>query len=80
MAESGHGVAIIPSGMRTDRHPLRIAAVTYRGKPLREPLTIYWDKRRPLPRYAMAFCEMLAKYMVEVFPISRPTKTGRSGL
>jgi LysR family nitrogen assimilation transcriptional regulator len=79
MAESGHGVAIIPSGMRTDRHRLRIAAVTYRGKPLRELLTIYWDKRRPLPRYATAFCEMLAEYMREVFPITRPTKTGRSG-
>jgi DNA-binding transcriptional LysR family regulator len=79
MAESGHGVAIIPSGMRTDRHPLRIAAVTYRGKPLRERLTIYWDKRRPLPHYAMGFCEMLAEYMHEVFPISRPTKPGRSG-
>jgi DNA-binding transcriptional LysR family regulator len=78
MAESGHGVAIIPSGMRTDRHRLRIAAVTYRGKPLRELLTIYWDQRRPLPRYATGFCEMLAEYMREVFPISRPTKTGQS--
>jgi DNA-binding transcriptional LysR family regulator len=78
MAESGHGVAIIPSGMRTDRHRLRVAAVTYRGKPLRELLVIYWDKRRPRPRYATGFCEMLAAYMREVFPISRPTKTGRS--
>ena len=78
MAESGHGVAIIPSGMRTDRHPLRLAAITYRGKPLRELLTIYWDKRRPLPPYATTFCEMLAGYMREVFPISRPTKSGRS--
>jgi LysR family nitrogen assimilation transcriptional regulator len=78
MAESGHGVAIIPSGLRTDRHRLRIAAVTYRGKPLRELLAMHWDKRRPLPRYATAFCEMLAEYMREVFPISRPTKTGRS--
>lgn len=79
MAESGHGVAIIPSALRTDRRPLRIAAVTYRGKPLRELSTMYWDKRRPLPRYATAFCQMLPEYMREVFPISRPTKTGRSG-
>jgi DNA-binding transcriptional LysR family regulator len=78
MAEAGHGVAIIPSTMRTDRHPLRIVAITYRGKPLREPLTLYWDKRRPLPRYAMAFSEMLAQYMREVFPISRPTKARRA--
>lgn len=78
MAESGHGVAIIPSGMRTDRHALHIVAITYRGKPLREPLTIYWNKRRPLPRYATAFCEMLAQYMREVFPISRPTTAASS--
>lgn len=78
MAESGHGVAVIPSGMRTDRHPLRILAITYRGKPLTEPLTIYWEKRRLLPRYATAFCEQLAQYMSEVFPISRPTKTKKS--
>jgi LysR family nitrogen assimilation transcriptional regulator len=78
MAESGHGVAIIPSTMRTDRHPLRIVAITYRGKPLREPLTLYWDKRRPLPRYSTAFCEMLAQYMREVFPISRPTRARRA--
>jgi DNA-binding transcriptional LysR family regulator len=76
MAESGHGVAIIPSAMRTDRHPLHISAVTYRGKPLREPLAMYWDKRRFLPPYAKAFCEMLAQYMREVFPVSRPTIDG----
>jgi DNA-binding transcriptional LysR family regulator len=78
MAESGHGVAVIPSGLRTDRHRLRIVAVTYRGKPLREHLAIYWDKRRPLPRYATGFCAMLAAYMREVFPISKPTKVSQT--
>ena len=51
MAERGHGVAVIPSALRTDRHSLRIVGLTYRGKPLREPLAVFWDKRRPLPRY-----------------------------
>ena len=74
MAERGHGVAVIPSALRTDRHALRIVRLTYRGKPLREPLAIFWDKRRPLPRYATAFCEMLAEYMRKVFPITRPTE------
>lgn len=73
MAESGHGVAIIPSVMRTQGRPLRLAAIIYRGKPLREQSAIYWDKRRPLPKYATAFCEMLADYMRVTFPISRPT-------
>jgi len=73
MAEDGHGVAIIPSTLRTQRYALRIVGVTYRGKPLREPLTMYWDKRRPIPRYATAFCEMLSAYVREVFPITRPS-------
>ncbi len=78
MAERGHGVAIVPSAVRIDRYPLRIARVTYRGKPLREPLAIFWDKRRPLPKYAAAFCAMLSQYVREVFPISRPSRRAPS--
>lgn len=74
LAEAGHGVAIIPSALRTHRYVLRIVGVTYRGRLLREPLAIWWDKRRPLPSYATAFCEMLALYVREVFPITRPSE------
>jgi LysR family nitrogen assimilation transcriptional regulator len=74
MAESGHGVAIIPSALRTPGYRLRIACVTYQGRPLREPLTVFWNKRRPLPRYATAFCEMLAEHVREVFPITQPSE------
>lgn len=74
MAERGHGVAVIPSALPTDRHALRIVHLIYRGKPLREPLAVFWDKRRPLPGYATAFCEMLAEYMRKVFPITRPSE------
>ena len=73
MAEAGHGVAIIPSALRTHRYTLRIVAVTYRGRALREPLSILWDKRRPLPRYAVAFCEQWTAHVQEVFPITSPT-------
>ena len=45
------------------------------GMPLREPLAIFWDKRRPLPRYATAFCELLAEHMRKVFPITRPSES-----
>ena len=76
MAESGHGVAIIPSALRTHRYKLRVFGVTYRGRPLREPLAMFWDKRRPLPPYATAFCEMLAAHMGRVFPITRPSEGG----
>jgi DNA-binding transcriptional LysR family regulator len=75
MAERGHGVAVIPSALPSDRHALRILGLTYRGKPLREQLAIFWDKRRPLPAYAEAFCELLAEFMQKVFPITRPSRT-----
>ena len=74
MAEAGHGVAVVTSAVRTQPYALQIVRVTYRGKPLREPLTVFWDKRRSLPRYASAFCQMLAEYMREVFPITSPSE------
>jgi DNA-binding transcriptional LysR family regulator len=77
MAERRHGVAVIPSALPTDKHALRVVRLVYRGKPLREPLAIFWDKRRPLPGYAMAFCQMLADYMRKVFPITRPSGAPR---
>ncbi len=73
LAEAGHGVAIIPCALRTHRYRLRILRVTHRGRPLREPLTVLSDERRPLPPYALGFCELLAAHVREVFPITRPT-------
>jgi DNA-binding transcriptional LysR family regulator len=78
MAEKGHGVAIIPSAVQADRYRLRVVRVTYLGKPLREPLAIFWEKRRPMPAYATAFRTMLAAYAREVFPISGPSEPKRS--
>jgi DNA-binding transcriptional LysR family regulator len=63
MAEAGHGVAIIPSVLRTERYRLRVARVTYRRKPLSEPLGLLFDRRRPLAPYGRAFAEMLAQFM-----------------
>ena len=77
MAERGRGVAIVPSAVRIDRYAVRIVRVTYRGKPLREPLAVFWENRRPLPSYATAFFGMLAEYVREVFPISRPSEPRR---
>jgi DNA-binding transcriptional LysR family regulator len=74
LAEAGHGVAIVPSQLQCHRYQVRIVGLTYRGRPLREHLTISWDKRRPLPRFAADYCGMLAAYMREIFPISQPTE------
>ena len=76
LAEAGHGIAIIPSALRTHRYRLRSVRVVYLSKPLRESLTMLSDKRRPLPPYATAFCEMLAEHVREVFPLTRPSEAG----
>ena len=72
MAEAGHGVAIIPSALRISPYRLQVARVTFRKKPLSEPLGILYDRRRAQPRYASDFCTMLAAHAREVFPITRP--------
>ncbi|HEY7301060.1 MAG TPA: LysR family transcriptional regulator [Xanthobacteraceae bacterium] len=71
LAEAGHGIAIIPSQLQTRHYDVRIVAVTYRGRPVRTPMVILWNKQRPRPRYAIAYCEMLADYVREIFPITR---------
>jgi hypothetical protein len=73
LAESKHGVAIIATTFRAHRYNLKIVRIVYRSRPLREPLAILWDKRRPLPRYATAFCQMWAEHVRAVFPITGPT-------
>jgi DNA-binding transcriptional LysR family regulator len=69
LAAAGHGVAIIPSTVRTASHALRVARVAYRRKPLQTPRAILWDKRRALPDYADRFCQMLAGHMNAIFPV-----------
>jgi hypothetical protein len=66
-------MAIVPSALPTHRYRLRIACITCRGRPLRGPLTMPWDRRRALPQYAKDFFTNLDAYMREVFPISRPS-------
>ncbi len=73
LAEAGHGVAIVPSQLQCHRYDLRMLGLTYRGRTLKEPLTISWDKRRPLPHFATDYCGMLAAYMREIFPITQPS-------
>lgn len=67
LAEAGHGIAIIPSQLQMRHYDVRVVEVTYRGRPLRMPMG-------PRPRYAIAYCEMLADYVREIFPITRPSK------
>jgi DNA-binding transcriptional LysR family regulator len=72
LAEAGHGVAIVPSVLPTQRYRLSLARLTHRRRPLSGPLNVLWDSRRVLPQYARDFCELLNAHMREVFPISQP--------
>ncbi len=78
LAEAGHGVAIVPSVLPTNRYRLRIARIVHRRKPLQQPYAVLWDRRRVLPPYARDFCEALAAHVRE-FPISREHGTGARG-
>jgi len=74
LAEARHGVAIIPSLLRTDRYELIVLRVAYRRKPLREGLVVQWDNRRPILPYAATFREALAQHMSEVFSMTQPSR------
>jgi DNA-binding transcriptional LysR family regulator len=71
LAEAGLGVAIISTAVQTHRYNLRTVPITYKRKPIREPLAVVWDKRRTLPRYAQDFCETLATHMHKIFPMTQ---------
>ena len=71
LAEAGHGVAVVPSVLPTNRYRVQIARITHGRMPLRGTYAVSWDKRRGLPPYATDFCESLATHMSKVFPIAR---------
>jgi DNA-binding transcriptional LysR family regulator len=68
LAEAGHGVAIVPSFVRFNRYSLQAFPIMHRSKPVREPRSIFWDKRRSIPHYMEEFCKMIAVHMREVLP------------
>jgi DNA-binding transcriptional LysR family regulator len=81
LAEAGHGVAIVPSFVQFNRYTVKALPITYHGKPIREPRSIFWDQRRAIPRYMQDFCKMIADHMREVLPTARPApRKGRAEL
>lgn len=75
LAEAGHGIAIVPSNVRLHRYTLKAVQISHDGKLLEEKLSIFWDNRRPLPRYARDFCELLAGYVPTVIAGAAPART-----
>jgi len=64
--QKGQGVAVVPSNVLVNRYVLNTSHIIANGEPLQEPLSIFWDNRRALPRYAHAFCEVLVSYIRDV--------------
>jgi DNA-binding transcriptional LysR family regulator len=78
LAEAGYGVAIVHSYLRLDRYILKTLQLMHQRKPLQEPRSIFWDKRRSLPRYTQDFCELLAGFVREVNPTPPRFRTRKS--
>lgn len=76
LAEAGLGIAIISTSVQTHRYTLRTVGITYKRKPILEPLAVVWDRRRTLPRYARHFCEALAAHMRALFPAKQVRRVG----
>jgi DNA-binding transcriptional LysR family regulator len=77
LAEAGHGVAIVPSYLRLHRYNLKTLRLTHQRKPIQYPASIFWDKRRSQPRYAQAFCELLAEHIQNANPALHHSPDGR---
>ena len=68
LARGSLGAAVVPSTAHIDRRSLRLAAVTFRGRPLTTEIAVLWSGTRRLPRYAEAFSTILAAHMQRVTP------------
>lgn len=75
MAESGHGVAIVPTSARMTRKGLRFARLSHRSRPLDMEVAVLWDRQRPAPRYAASFAAIFATKMRLVLPAAPLTRT-----
>ena len=62
------GAAVVPSTAHIDRRSLRLAAVTFRGRPLTTEIAVLWSTTRRLPRYVEAFSTILAAHLQRVTP------------
>jgi DNA-binding transcriptional LysR family regulator len=77
LAEAGHGIAIVPSNVLLQRYALKALRITHQRRALSAPLSLFWDRRRVLPRYADDFGEMLADHAKHVI-LERHTRRPRA--
>jgi DNA-binding transcriptional LysR family regulator len=74
LAETGQGVAIVPSILRTERWSVRTTRVTHRRQPLRISLALLWNRRRMAASDAEHCGEILANHVRKTFPHGTPAR------
>ena len=62
LAEAGQGIAVVPSNVLLRRYALKAQRIVHKRQALSTPLSVFWDKRRALPRYADDFGQMLVEH------------------
>jgi DNA-binding transcriptional LysR family regulator len=68
LAQSGRGIAIVPTNVRVARGRVRVAPVFLNGRPVGGWMGACWDPRRVLPAYAKSFLEDLAASTAQSYP------------
>jgi DNA-binding transcriptional LysR family regulator len=68
LAETGHGVALVPSTVRLTGRKVRAAPVLHAGASLGAWGSIVWHPRRFLPAYARPFIDGLVGYTQRNYP------------
>jgi DNA-binding transcriptional LysR family regulator len=74
MAETGQGVAIVPSILQTDRWSVRTMRVTHRRQLLRISLAVLWDRRRMAASAAEHCAGIIADHVRKTFPQGMPLR------
>jgi DNA-binding transcriptional LysR family regulator len=68
LAETGQGIAIVPSILPTERWKVRTMSVMQRRQLLRISLGVLWDRRRMLASHAESCGEIIANNVRKLFP------------
>jgi DNA-binding transcriptional LysR family regulator len=68
LAEAGHGVAVVPSTLRSFPQMVQVLPILQGRRSLGTWGGVVWDPRRSLPVHATAFVEELAAYLRDEYP------------
>ena len=68
LARAGYGIAIVPSNTPVPRGGVRAIPLLLRGVPVGRWVTVAWDARRVLPRYAERFVSEFVAHTRRTYP------------